>query len=355
MKTPMKLRLPALLALLTVAACDDLTTDPAVEELTADEQLELAVLANDGFSYQVATEFAAITTDIAAAQGDAAVEDARALTDEAAIALDRAREAWLADDHAEALRLSRLARRLVARALIATGGVPAVEDLIERLEDFLLTVDVEVVDDPDALRVELETIVAEARDLLEAGESIEAAARALLGDLRIRHRRGHRDRPFHVGAPRARLEVAFAGSAVALAERLIASDAAASDVAITDRQNRWLLHAKRLLALAEHALADGRYGRAVHFAHHAQWSALKAVILPGGVTEEDLGMMVDVGVRLLEEAEASLGATPTELELRVFNLASHLLEVGIRRLEAGYDRGVAAAWRSSVMSAWLIG
>lgn len=354
MKIPMKLRLPALLALLAAVACDDLATDPAFQELTADEQLELAVLADDG-SYQVATEVAAITTDIATAEGDAGADDARALTDEAAIAFDRAREAWLANDHPEALRLSRLARRLVARALIATGGVPAVEDLIERLEDFLLTVDAEVVDDPDALRAELETIVAEARALLEAGESVEAAARALLGDLRIRHRRGDRDRPFHIGAPRARLEVAFAGSSVALAKRLIASDAATTDLAIADRQNRWLVHAEGLLALAERALSDGLYGRAVHFAHHAQWSALKAVILPGGVTRDELRMLIDVGTQLLEEAEASLGDTATELELRVFNRASGLLETGIRRVEAGYLRGIAAVWRSSVMSAWLIG
>lgn len=352
---PLKnLRRFALLALFAGAACDDVATDPALEQLTEAEQLELAVLADQG-SYGVATEVAAVTTDVAAEDGMASTAEARNLNAQAQAAFAQARSAWLAGDHREALRLSRLARRLVARALIATGGVPSVEDLIERLEDFLETVDAEVVDDPDALRAELESLVAEARSLLESGDSVEAAARAILGDQRLRHRRGHRDRPFHVRPDRARLEVAFAGASVELATRLVTSDAAVSDVEIADRQNRWLRHADRMLELARRALDYGHYGRAVHFAHHAQWSALKAVILPGGITEEELEMMQEVAKRLLDEAEASLGDDASELQQRVFDRAVHLYEAGVRRLEAGHVRGVAALWRSSTMSAWLIG
>lgn len=354
MKTLGNLRLSALLALFAVAACDDVATDPALQELTPDEQLELSVLADES-SYDVATEVATVTMDVAADGGLPGVSDARSLAAQARIAFAQARAAFMASDHREALRLSRLARRLVARALVETGGVPAVEDLIERLEDFLLTIDADLVDDPEALRAELEAIIAEATALLEAGDSVEAAARAILGDQRLRHRRGHRDRPFHVGEDRARLEVAFADRSVALADRLITSDAAATEAEIADRQNRWLTHAERLLAMATRALENGRYGRAVHFAHHAQWSALKAVILPGGVTEEELRTMVDVAETLLAEAEASLGDEPTELQLRVFNRAGHLFEIGVRRLEEGKKRGVAALWRSSTMSAWLIG
>jgi len=354
MHTLRNLRFTALLALFAVAACDDVATDPALEELTAEEQLELSVLADEG-SYDVATEVATVSTDVASAVGRAGSSDARALNARARVAFAQARQAWLNDDHREALRLSRLARRLVAQALIATGGVPAVEDMIERLEDALLTIDAEAVDDPDAIRAELEAILAEAQELLEAGEPVAAAARAILGDQRLRHRRGHRDWRFHVGEDRARQEVAFARSSVALAERLIASDAAATDAEIADRQNRWLAHAHRFLAMAERAFENGRFGRALHFAHHAQWSGLKAVILPGGVTDEELRMMVEVSERLLDEARASLGDDPSELQLRVLNRATDLYEIGVRRLEAGYKRGVAALWRSSTMSAWLIG
>ena len=344
----------ALLALFAVAACDDVTTDPAFEELTAAEQLELAILADQG-SYDVATEVAMVSNDVAAEDGHAMVSDARALNAQAQAAFAQARSAWLANDHREALRLSRLARRLVARALIATGGVPAVEDLIERLEDFLATIDAEIVDDPAALTAELEAAIAEARALLEAGDSVEAAARALLGDQRLRHRRGHRDRPFHVGQDRARLEVAFAATSIDLATRLIQSDAAVSDVAVHDRQNRWLRHAHKMLAFAERALGNGNYGRAVHFAHHAQWSALKAVILPGGITDEELKMMVDVAEELLEQARAAVGDDDAEIRKRVLNRAADLFEIGVRRLEAGYKRGVAPLWRSATMSTWLIG
>ncbi len=352
---PLKnLRITALLALFAVAACDDVATDPALEELTAAEQLELAVLADEG-SYDVATEVAMVSTDLAAEDGNAMATDARALNAQAQVAFAQARSAWLANDHAEALRLSRLARRLVARALIATGGVPAVEDLIERLEDFLATIDADVVDDPDAVRAELEAVIAEAKALLEAGDSVEAAARAILGDQRLRHRRGHRDRPFHVGQDRARLEVALAASSIKLATRLIQSDAAVTDVAVTDRQNRWLRHAHSMLELAERALGNGNYGRAVHFSHHAQWSALKGVILPGGITEEELKMMAQVAEELLGQARAAVGDDDTEARKRVLNRAVDLFEIGVRRLEAGQVRGVAQLWRSATMSVWLIG
>ena len=354
MYTLKNLRLTALLALFAVAACDDVGTHPALQELTPGEQLELAVLDDPG-SYDVATEVAAVSSDVASTFGHPGVGDARALNAQAQATFAEARSAWLAGDYAGALRLSRLARRLVARALIATGGLPAVEDLIERLEDYLLTIDAELVDDPTALTAELEKIIAEAAALLESGDSVEAAARAILGEQRLRHRRGHRDRPFHIGEDRARLEVAFAGSSVALARRLIESDAAASDVEAHDHQNRWLAHAEHMLALAERALDNGSFSRAAHFAWHAQWSALKAVILPGGITEEELRMMVDVAETLLGETEAALGDDPTELQVRLFNRAGDLFEIGVRRLEAGHKRGVAALWRSSTLSAWLIG
>lgn len=357
MQTLKNLRISAVLALFALAACDDVGTEPALQELTPNEELELAVLADQG-AFDDAVEVATVSYEVATETGDPRASDARSLSEQARVAFDQARAAWLAGDRVEALRLSRLARRLVARALIETGGLPTVEDLIERLEDLLLTVDAEVVDDPEALKAELEKIIAEARAMLASGDSVGAAARAILGDQRVRHHRGDRQRPFHVGPDRARLEVAFAVSSLALAERLIASDVEPTDVAETelrDRRNRWLMHAERMLAMAERALENGLLGRAVHFAHHAQWSALKAVILPGGVTEEELRLMVDVSKRLLEEAEASLGDEPTVLQLRVLRRATDLYELGVRRLEAGYRRGVAALWRSATMSRWLIG
>jgi HEPN domain-containing protein len=110
-----------------------------------------------------------------------------------------------------------------------------------------------------------------------------------------------------------------------------------------------------MLALAEEALASGRYARAVHFAHHAHWSALKAVILPGGITEDELRAMAELAHRLFEEAKVALGDDPTELEERLLALAGRLIERGEQKLEEGHVRGVAPLWRGAVISRWLIG
>jgi HEPN domain-containing protein len=235
------------------------------------------------------------------------------------------------------------------------GGRDAVEALIERIEELGLTTgeDGDLFDDADAVGDEMGTLADQARDLLARGDSVGAAERALLGEQRARLRR--RD----VGPDRARLAVALAETAVSLAERLIASQDVPTPVrdAVTDVanvQNRWLMHAHRMLERAQQALANGRYARAVHFAQHAHWSALKAVILPGGVTEEELKAMVDLADNLYAEAEASLPDEPTELQKLMFQRAGRLIELGKTKLEEGNKRGVAALWRASVICAWLI-
>jgi uncharacterized protein (UPF0332 family)/ElaB/YqjD/DUF883 family membrane-anchored ribosome-binding protein len=364
------LRLPALMALFAVAACDNVGTDLGLEDLTPEQQLELSVLEDQG-SFDAAIIMSSVTTDVATTRGNSGAAEAQSLRAQAEAAFAEARAAHTAGDDQRAIEASRLARRLVARALIATGGVPAVEDLLERLEALLLTMDAEVVDDPAALRAELETILAEARALLEAGDSVAAAAHAILGEQRVRLRRGRHLRDFEITERRARLEVGLARSAVGLAERLLASDFGSDvivgDVVVTDvatdapvtdrakRHDRWFAHAQKWLEKAETALANGRYARAVHFAWHAQWAALKAVILPGGITEQEIRAMIGLANELFDQAEAAIGDDGTELEIRLLNRAADLIEIGIRKIENGQKRGVAALWRASTMSAWLLG
>jgi HEPN domain-containing protein len=344
----------ALAGVLAVAACDQVGTGPAANDLTPEEQLELAVLEDQG-SYDVPVELTSVDTDVAAAFGDRAAPEGRGLIDRARMKFLSARQALAIGNTRRALEEAREARRLLARAVMAIGGGDAVEALIERIEELGLTTteDGDLFDDADAVGDEMNTLADEARDLLARGDSVGAAERALLGEQRARFRR--RD----VAPERARLAVALAETAVSLAERLIASQDAPTPVraAVTDvatAQNRWLMHAQRMLEHAQQALANGRYARAVHFAQHAHWSALKAVILPGGVTEEELKAMVDLADNLYAEAEASLPDEPTELQKLMFQRAGRLIELGKTKLEEGNKRGVAALWRASVICAWLI-
>ncbi len=364
MKTVHDLRFWVLSAALVVAACDEAGTDPLFDDLTAEEQLELSVLEDEG-AFDAGLTFSDVVADADATMGREVDEEARTHRLDAATTFAEARRAHLARDYRRALELSRAARRLVARALVATGGEAAVEDLIERLEDALTTLDDEVVDDPEATRAELEDIIAEARAALEAGDTLLAASWALLGEQRLRLRRGRHLRAFDIGEDRARFEVAVAGASVALAERLITDHEVPDDVTdvapsdgvtadVTERRNRWLALAKRWLARAETALSNGSYARAVHAAFHAQWSALKAVVLPGGITEAEVELLVDVSGTLLDEATAAVGDEPTELQQRALERAGELHALGLSMIEEGRVRGIAPLWRSASISAWLV-
>ena len=333
----------ALLGLLALAGCAEAGTQVPIDGLTPDEVAELAVVA-DAASLDVASEVHAAATD-----------------PQATVRFASAREALNVGDRRRALEEAREARRLLAQAVFATGGAEAVEALIERIEDLAAEIgseDDDVFDVPEALSERLTALAAEARALFDAGEYVRAAERALLGEQIVRHHRGRRHHPGDILPARARLAVALAGTAVQLAERLIAADGIpVRDLGssnVEDHQNRWLAHAKRMLALAEQALENGHFARAVHFAEHAHWSALKAVILPGGVTEPELRAMVELAHHLYAEAEVALGSDPSELEKRLFERAGRLIERGEILIAEGNKRGVAPVWRGAVISRWLM-
>jgi HEPN domain-containing protein len=201
---------------------------------------------------------------------------------------------------------------------------------------------------------ELGSLADQARDRLAAGDSLGAGERALLGEQRARLRRGRHDHRGDVLPERARLSVTLAETAVSLAERLIAANDIPVTDAASDRQNRWLAHARRMLDRAQTALANGHFARAVHFAQHAHWSALKAVVLPGGVSDEEIRAMIDLADELYAQAEAVVGDDSPELRRLLLKRAARLIELGKARLEQGYVRGVAALWRASVLCDWLV-
>ena len=353
MKTRTTHAVLALLGVAALGACDT-GTDVRLDDLTAAEHAELDVLTDPG-AFEVGLEISELTNEVAADMGMDGATTGRLLQTEARALLEEARDAVRDGDRVRALDAARRARLLLARALVAAGGEAAVEALIERIEALALTVDEEVFDNPEAVRARLEQIAAEARALLAEGHTLAAAARALLGEQIARYHRGRRDHS-DIAHDRARLAVDLARSAVALAERLLADDAMPTDPTtdrVTDR-NRWLYLAKGLLARAEHALENGYLRRAVHLAHHAQWAALKAVILPGGVTEAEIRAIADLAQQLLERAKAAVGDDPTDLELRLLGHAEQMIELGLRRLEMGEKRGVAALWRAAVVCHWLL-
>jgi HEPN domain-containing protein len=351
----------ALLAVLALGACDAVGVGPGADDLAITEAAELIVLQDDP-ALASPVEFSDVSSELAASLAHPGVPQGRALNAQALVRFHAAREALRDGDRRRALEEAREARRLVARALVAMGGEEAVLALIERIEELALSIDpadTDVFDDPESLKRKLEALVAEARRLLSQGNLVAAAERALLGEQIARYHRGRVGHRGEVSPDRARLAVALATTAVALAERIVADEEipvrplGASDVG--SRQNHWLAHARRMLAKAEESFEAGRYARAVHFAEHAHGSALKAAILPGGVTDEELEAMVDLAHTLLARAEAAVAGAPTELRTRLLGLARRLVARGEELIADGKKRGVGPVWRGAVIARWLIG
>jgi len=155
-----------------------------------------------------------------------------------------------------------------------------------------------------------------------------------------------RDRRF---PDRARLAVELAGSAVSLASRVLDEQGA------TEPQLRLLEAAMEFVRKAEAALAHGDVSRAVTFAEKACWTALKAVVLPRGVSEEEAWMIHELAEELLEAARAEVGDGTDTVESVLFGWAERFYEIGTTQLGEGNLHGVAALWKSAVISVWIVG
>jgi hypothetical protein len=148
---------------------------------------------------------------------------------------------------------------------------------------------------------------------------------------------------------RVELAVALGGEAVELAARLLATGA-------DEQQKRLLAEARELQRQAEAALKEGHDGRAVELAHAAGQTALKAVVLPGGVTAQEARMIHELAQSLLRDARAAVAADPTELRRHLLGVAQELFDDGTAHLGGprGSERALVALWKSAAISSWLI-
>jgi HEPN domain-containing protein len=351
-------QIPILLGLMALAACGE-TSLGTLDPLTVEETAELALFEDEG-SREAALELTEASAEMDAGFG-APDASAQRLHGQAGMRMAAADAALHSGDRRRALEEAREARFLLARAIVQSGGAEAVEALIERIEDLAAQIDVEdddIFDDPAAVKARVEELAAEARDYLADGDLVRAADRALLAELVVRHHRGRLHLPGEIAPERAELAVSLASTAVQLAVRLVNdTDTPIRTLGSANARahmNRWLIQAQRMLEKAEQALANGHYARAVHFAWHAQWSALRAVILPGGVTQAEIDAMVTLAHELHAEAEIAIGDDPTELQARLFARARRLIELGEQLIADGHKRGVAPVWRGAVISQWLM-
>ncbi len=334
----------ALAAVVALAACD--ASDPVgpdVDEgvLTAESQMVLAVLGDaDAVEAGIAVAESPVAERLDAGRAGAA--SARSTLDLARSGFDEARSALARGDLDEAVTRATDARRSLARALDESPAVRGSIGAVERAEALPgeVTADPESYVDPGSLAIELSDLAERARGRMASGDRVGAVSDAILAEQLHELRR--RDRP---DRDRVDLAIALAGTAIELATRLLPDDP-------EPEQLRFLRVAERHLRAAVALAEAGQTGRAVHQAELAVWNALKAVVLPGGVSEEEQRMILDLAETLFAEARAT---EPEGVKATLLGISLRLLEHGTAQLEAGNVRGVAALWSSAVISTWIIG
>lgn len=344
-----------LTAVAMVAACsDESPVRPLDENLTLDQEAELAL---DVLADELATEAALALAEasapaaLRAGRGAAHETNAASLANQARTRFRAALQSLGEGERLEATIRAREARRLVVRAMVEAEGPAALQAALERIDDLEESVraDPEYYEEVGQLMAEMAMLRATARNQWARGDREGAAATGVLAEQRHRHRyRMALDSAARHA--RAELMVEFASTAVSLATRLL-NAAGGPD----DEQAVFLAVAEEHLALAERALAGGNHWRAIHLAHVAQWMALKAVVLPGGVTDEEARALYELAVDLHEQAVAAVGDDPTTLQASLLRRVERLIANGVDKLSDGVTRGIAAFWQAAVISTWLLG
>lgn len=177
---------------------------------------------------------------------------------------------------------------------------------------------------------------------------VETQQETLFGDA---ERTRQRDRDRGIDRPavdRVGFVVSVASAAVDLATEILRDEGA------DDRQEALLERAAQYERAAVTALDAGATAEAVRLAQAACWTALKAWILPGGVTREEADEVEATARQLLTQAAAAVGDDDGVRGL-VLSWATTFYTHGVAKLDAGEVRGVAALWKAAVLSYWLLG
>lgn len=349
MKTTRQLSLVPLLAGLALAACQDGDpAGPSVETLALEDQLALELL-QDPSTIETALEVVGIQATAAYRRGHAWGQS-QDFSHQARFAFQNAQAALGQGDQLRAMARAREARRLLAHAMEAADP-NALNALVEHLESLPLAVEgePEAFSNPGGLGMMLGQLGQEAGQALRKGDRIRAGQLGILGEQLFRQGQGGQG----AGMGRnADLAVALGAEAIELATRLLDEAVATAEQA---EQDDLLATALEFQAQAQTALEAGELARAAHLARLAQWWALKALVLPDGVTDEEVQSMLDLAASLLQDAREAVGAEPDSLQTLLLEKAARMLEAGAANMENGTCRGIGALWQVAVISSYLIG
>lgn len=336
------------LGTLPLIGCEDAgPTQPAVEEMSLEDQITLDLLA-DPATIQAALDLAETHSGAAYRKGwDGAPGHGQ--HSQVELAFRQAQDALAQGDLLRARDRARDGRRLVAESIQLAGGQSAIEGMVERLESLPTSISA----DPEAfvnsakLGLQVGKLATMARAAARKGDHTRAGALGVLSEQAFRHQyRNNEQDP----SRRVALAVALGTEAVDLAKRMLGEQVGGADTEQLDL----LATAEEFLSQAVSALEAGENQRAGHLAKQAQWWALKAVVLPGGITDEEARFMLGVAETLLADARDAIGSEPTSLETALLTRAARMLERGKASLENGVCRGIGALWQSATISSYLL-
>lgn len=350
-------RIGTLFAVLAVAAAcgDQGPVAPLDDNLSLDREAEIALsVLNDDLATEAALAMADVSAGAArrAGMGPRYQQSAGSLANQARFRFQAALQAMGEGQRLEATVRAREARRLVAQAMMEAGGPAALPAAVQRIDDLREAVraDMGAYDDAQGLLGELSQLGQAARNQLRKGQTLDAAATGVLAEQRHRHRYRWQNMDSGARVERAEFMVELGETAVSLATRLLNAGGGPDE-----EQARFLAVAEEELAQAVEALEAGDAWRAVHLAHLAQWSALKAVVLPDGVTDEEARALHELAESLLTQAALAVGSEPTALQEAILIRAARLIAHGEEKLADGETRGIAAFWQAAVLCTWLLG
>lgn len=347
MKTSRALSILPLLGALGLGACDDggpVAIEDLPDELTVEESLTLEVLA-DPTTTELALEMATAQTGAAYRRGRMG-SSGEEITIRAQERFRNAEEAFQNGDLVRAMEQHREARRLVAQAMEAAGGRWALQAQVERLESLPVMVagDPEGFQDPQGFGLQLGELAQGARNAYQKGNRVQAGQLGILGEQAMRKRQ--RDQTgVPAGDPEVR--IALGDAAIALAWEILGSE-------FDEEQADLMAVAEEFLAQASEAVEAGDLRVAAHYAHLAEWWALKAVVLPGGIDDEEVQNLLALAQELYAQAVEIVGDEADELQAALLLRAEHMLAAGEENVNNGTCRGLGALWQVAVISSYLV-
>jgi hypothetical protein len=213
---------------------------------------------------------------------------------------------------------------------------------VERLESLPVMVagDPECFQDPQGFGLQLGELAQGARNAYGRGNRIQAAQMGILGEQALRKRQRDQSNLL-AGHPEVKIELGAA--AVALAGSIL------DETGADEEQEELLAVAQTFL---DRALEEEDLRWAVHYAHLAEWWALKAVVLPGDVTDQEAQDMLSLAQELYAAAVAGV-EDPDELQAALLEMAERMLATGEENRSNGTCRGLGALWQAAVISSYL--